>query len=192
MTYREIASIIKCSRVTICNYARRNGISRMDQQKEVKDFDWDQVRNFYSQKGVSATALRKKFRISERVFSQAKEQGLVHLKNPTRGNEDVFIRYDPRKLSWKRARNIFCTVRNRIIRGKLLPEICSHCGIEQWRGKPISLHLDHINGDPYDNRRENLRFLCPNCHSQTETFAGKNKKNYKAVLAQSGLRAASS
>ena len=52
---------------------------------------------------------------------------------------------------------------------------CAWCGITEWRGQPLVLHLDHINGINNDHRRENLRFLCPNCHSQTTTFAGRNK-----------------
>lgn len=60
-------------------------------------------------------------------------------------------------------------------------EQCEECGLgNQWQGKVISLQLDHINGIPNDNRLENLRFLCPNCHSQTETFAGR--KTIKAKL----------
>ena len=43
-------------------------------------------------------------------------------------------------------------------------------------GKPLVLQLDHINGISNDNRIENLRFLCPNCHAQTESFAGRNKR----------------
>lgn len=43
-----------------------------------------------------------------------------------------------------------------------------------WRGLPLSLHLDHINGISNDNRFENLRFLCPNCHTQTDTYSGRN------------------
>ena len=54
-------------------------------------------------------------------------------------------------------------------------EKCSDCGIGNvWNLKPIRLQIDHINGDHLDNRFENLRYLCPNCHSQTLTFAGRN------------------
>lgn len=61
----------------------------------------------------------------------------------------------------------------RIIEDKLIEYACDICHISNWNELPLSLHLDHINGDRYDNRLENLRFLCPNCHSQTETYCGK-------------------
>ena len=48
------------------------------------------------------------------------------------------------------------------------------CGIDSWNGKPIKLQVDHTDGNRGNNKRENLRALCPNCHSQTETFCGKN------------------
>lgn len=67
-------------------------------------------------------------------------------------------------------------VKNRIIKGDMLPYKCSECQIFEWRLKKLSLHLDHINGNNTDNRLENLRFLCPNCHSLTETYCGKNKR----------------
>lgn len=51
---------------------------------------------------------------------------------------------------------------------------CEECGLDQWQGKDLTLELDHINGDTSDNTRSNLRFLCPNCHSQTDTWRGRN------------------
>jgi hypothetical protein len=64
----------------------------------------------------------------------------------------------------------------RILKEKILKNECSVCEINEWNSKPISLHLDHINGISTDHRLENLRFICPNCHSQTDTYCGKNKK----------------
>jgi hypothetical protein len=55
--------------------------------------------------------------------------------------------------------------------------ICSECKMgDEWNGKPITLQLDHINSIHNDNRIENLRFLCPNCHSQTDGFAGRSSQ----------------
>jgi transposase len=53
---------------------------------------------------------------------------------------------------------------------------CESCGLgDTWNGRPITLHVDHIDGRFWDCRPENLRFLCPNCHSQTATYAGRNR-----------------
>lgn len=68
----------------------------------------------------------------------------------------------------------------RILKEELLPYICVECqntGIHN--GKKLTLQLDHINGINNDNRLENLRFLCPNCHSQTNNYAGKNIKKIR-------------
>lgn len=64
----------------------------------------------------------------------------------------------------------------RIIRDRnFLPNNCSECGIgPKWNGMPLVLQCDHINGVNTDQRLENLRVICPNCHTQTDTYAGRN------------------
>ena len=75
-------------------------------------------------------------------------------------------------------------LKRRIIAEELISYICAICHAEPyWKNKQLVLVLDHINGINNDNRLENLRFLCPNCNSQTETFA-KNIRYRKPVLCE--------
>jgi 5-methylcytosine-specific restriction endonuclease McrA len=67
-------------------------------------------------------------------------------------------------------------LKNRMLREGLVENVCSVCGINEWFDKPISMELDHIDGDRSNHKLENLRMLCPNCHSQTETYRSKNIK----------------
>lgn len=54
---------------------------------------------------------------------------------------------------------------------------CNRCGISEWLGEKISLELEHKDGNHHNNNRENLEILCPNCHSLTTTWRGRNKKS---------------
>jgi 5-methylcytosine-specific restriction endonuclease McrA len=75
-------------------------------------------------------------------------------------------------------------VKMRLMKAGFLQNSCQSCGLADWRGNPLTMHLDHINGLRGDNRIENLRMLCPNCHSQTPTYGGRNLK--RASVARSG------
>lgn len=56
---------------------------------------------------------------------------------------------------------------------------CEQCGLSEWQGKPLPLEVHHINGDHWDQRRENLQILCPNCHALTKTWRSKGRKKHQ-------------
>lgn len=80
---------------------------------------------------------------------------------------------DVLKPNCKHARSV---LRRYVIKNNLIPYRCAICGCVEWQGRTLSLELDHINGINNDNRIENLRFLCPNCHSQTTTYGSRNQQ----------------
>jgi 5-methylcytosine-specific restriction endonuclease McrA len=67
-------------------------------------------------------------------------------------------------------------LKKRLLSARLLPSRCGECGLEDWRERRIALELHHIKGVGKDNRLENLALLCPNCHSQTDSWGGRNTR----------------
>ncbi len=66
-----------------------------------------------------------------------------------------------------------------------VPYRCIGCGIDgAWRGNPLTLDVDHIDGDFNNNQIDNLRFLCPNCHRQTPNFAGRSRGRFASSTAR--------
>jgi len=75
-------------------------------------------------------------------------------------------------------------LRRRLLKERILKNECAICEMgSTWNDKPISMVLDHINGINNDNRLENLRFVCPNCNSQLDTFSGRNTKKARKQIA---------
>lgn len=71
-------------------------------------------------------------------------------------------------------------LRDRLIKGGYKQWVCEKCGLDSWLGGKIPLHLHHKDGNHINNKLDNLQLLCPNCHSLTDTYAGKNVK-YKKI-----------
>ncbi len=98
-------------------------------------------------------------------------------KNPngTAMSKEIFISNYLLEIPIKRTSSH--GLKNYLFKFGLKDEKCEECGIVNWNDKKLSLHLDHKNGKHNDNRLDNLRILCPNCHSQTDNYAGKANKN---------------
>ena len=90
-------------------------------------------------------------------------------------DEEIFVLRPDKTKSGRATHRLH---RRRIETGTLR---CDICGITEWRGKPVPLVVDHINGVNYDDRLENLRIVCRNCDGQLDTFAGRNKKRMKGA-----------
>lgn len=105
------------------------------------------------------------------------------------GRKFVFTEAQRRKGAETKARNLreqknarienapFDELSNGEKRSRIFNEqqgCCSVCGLEEWNDQPITLELDHISGNRKDESRDNLRLICPNCHSQTHTYKVKN------------------
>lgn len=81
------------------------------------------------------------------------------------------------------------SLKKRLLKAGLKKSVCEECGQdENWRGKKISIQLDHVNGYNTDNRIENLRMLCPNCHSATETYSNRNNNSYVKEIPNKGRK----
>jgi hypothetical protein len=101
----------------------------------------------------------------------ARPHNLGNQHGPPKTDEEVFVE----NSTYARHH-----IKSRCLNKSLIPHLCVICGCPpEWRGQPMDLVLDHINGINNDNRLENLRFLCNNCDSQLPTFKARNKKSYK-------------
>jgi hypothetical protein len=127
-------------------------------------YDWAEIQRYYDE-GHSITECQERFGFARASFVDAVKRGAL----VSRPSAPPITTY----LVSGRHRNRG-NLKRRLIAAGLGKSACEACGISDWLDKPLSLALHHVNGDGRDNRLENLQLLCPNCHSQTENFAGRN------------------
>jgi hypothetical protein len=159
-TWAEIQRIVGCNKATISYHAARLGLSRPNAK-----YDWQEVQAYYDA-GHSVRETTKHFGMSSGTWSGAVSAGKVKARETAIPLEDLLRE----EADLSRG-----NIKRRLIREKRLAQQCAECGLTEWRGQAISLEIDHVNGDRNDWRMENLRLLCPNCHSQTSTYGGRNK-----------------
>jgi 5-methylcytosine-specific restriction endonuclease McrA len=163
----EIARRLGIAKSTVAYHARNLG--REPDERCNRRYDWAEVQRYYDE-GHTVTQCQERFGFSRETWHAARNRGAVVAR--------------PREMTIERlcaAPRNRSHLKVRLIAAGLLENVCAECGIDSWRGAPLSLALHHVNGDGKDNRLENLMLLCPNCHSQTENFAGRNKGRLRLV-----------
>jgi DNA-binding CsgD family transcriptional regulator len=158
----EIARRLGVSKATVSYHARRLG-APVD-SRCARRYDWKAVQEYYD-RGHSVRDCIAQFGFSGETWSKAVARGAVTPRPARMPAEEFFA------ARVHRARTY---LKSRLLTDGFKEARCENCGIRDWHGQPLSLALHHINGDRDDNRVANLELLCPNCHSQTINFAGRN------------------
>jgi DNA-binding transcriptional ArsR family regulator len=158
----EIARTLGISKATVSYHARRLG-ARID-ERCARRYDWAAVQDHYDA-GHSVRECMARFGFSSASWSSAVGRGAVVPRPSSTAIADLCV------ADTYRGR---FNLKARLLKAGLKEARCERCGLVDWRGEPITLALHHVNGVRNDNRLENLQLLCPNCHSQTDTYAGRN------------------
>lgn len=163
LSYKEIAALVGVAPSTVSGYA-----GKLNKRRGVLRHDWAKVQQRLDS-GEGITTLCRDLNISWGAVRCARKSGRL---------KDVRRKPIPISELFATKRIISSTyLKRRMVSSKCLENKCKECGVLEWRGHDLSLQLDHIDGNRRNNEQSNLRLLCPNCHSITATFAGRNLTN---------------
>jgi DNA-binding transcriptional ArsR family regulator len=162
LSISAIARKVGVTPPTVCYHARQLGYEAIGR----RHYDWSEVQVYYDT-GASFRECRLRFGFSAGAWHKAVQRGEIKSRRAGAPLEELLV-------AGRRIQGIH--LKKRLIRAGLKEDRCEECGIDEWCGQPLPAALHHINGDVYDNRLENIQLLCPNCHSQTENFAGRNAR----------------
>ncbi|MGI8597173.1 MAG: HNH endonuclease [Thermoleophilaceae bacterium] len=155
----ETARRLEIAPALVSYHARKLGLP--PSRKYAPRTDWPAIQTYYDA-GHSLRECQERFGFSRRSWNKAVERGTIVPRPQGAPIEDLLVAGRRRQRSH---------VKSRVLKARLKANRCEDCGLDEWLGQPVSLALHHVNGDGKDNRLENLQLLCPNCHSQTPTFA---------------------
>jgi hypothetical protein len=172
MPIAEIARRVGVTAPTVCYHARRLGVAA----ERPRRYDWSEVQALHDS-GASFRECRSRFGFSAGAWHAAVKRGDLKPRPAATPLRELLV--DGRAVHRG-------SLKRRLVAAGLKQGLCEECGIGEWRGQPIGLALHHVNGKADDNRLENLQLLCPNCHSLTDNFAGRNagRRGSQADLAQ--------
>ena len=163
LSLAAIARALGISKPTVCFHLRKLGIP--SRSEPARRYDWTAIRAYY-EAGHSAAECRCQFGFGRNAWADAVRRSAISPRPKLEPITDVLA------AGRRRSR---AHVKARLRIAGLKEQRCEACGLSDWQGAPIALELHHVNGDGQDNRLANLRLLCPNCHSQTDTWGGRNK-----------------
>jgi hypothetical protein len=162
LSHAEIAFELGVSKPTVAYHARQLGLPR--DQRAARRYDWAAIQAAHDS-GLSPRECCARFGCSRSAWREAVRTGRLRARSHVIPIEELLV-------AGRRCNRDH--LKRRLLKSGLKDERCEECGLTEWRGQPLRIALHHVNGDGYDNRLENLAFLCPNCHSQTPTFSGRN------------------
>ena len=177
--YNQIKEIVGLSKSKLYSLSKKNGLNKK------RSFNPSaQEIIFVINNSKSMTEAASMLNIPFSTFKKVTQ--LLDIYKPNQGREG----YDRPKYEYEKStipiNEILegkyplysgSSLKNRLFKEGIKKNKCEICNLDKWNNKPLTCQLDHIDGNSKNHKLENLRIICPNCHSQTETYSGKNFKN---------------